>query len=170
MRKTEVLSANVDIPATILNIAGVAIPAVYDGKSLLPVLDNPKKPVRASLPITQVWGPYATHCFSVINQDYKYVYWFYEDEKQGLKATEELFNLKDDPYEMVNLAGDAKHKSQLTRMRELYDKQLQHWKADGVKYNGYEKYRVLFDRSIAWEAKEKALIEGKKKVEPIRNW
>ena len=170
MRKTEVLSANVDIPATILNIAGVAIPAVYDGKSLLPVLDNPKKPVRASLPITQVWGPDATHCFSVINQDYKYVYWFYEDEKQGLKATEELFNIKDDPYEMVNLAGDAKHKSQLTRMRELYDKQLQHWKADGVKYNGYEKYRVLFDRSIAWEAKEKALIEGKKKVKPIKNW
>ena len=71
---------------------------------------------------------------------------------------------------MVNLAGDAKHKSQLTRMRELYDKQLQHWIADGVKYNGYEKYRVLFDRSIAWEAKEKALIEGKKKVNPIKNW
>jgi hypothetical protein len=55
-------------------------------------------------------------------------------------------------------------------MRELYDNQLEHWKTDGVKYNGYEKYRVLFDRSIAWEAKEKALIEGKKKVNPIKNW
>jgi len=163
MRKTEMLSANVDIPATILDIAGIEIPSVYDGKSLLPVLDKPKKPVRTSLPIIQVWGTKATQCFSVIDQDYKYVYWFYKDESQGLKPSEELFDLKNDPYEMLNMVGDAKNKSQLNRMRELYDQQLQHWKAEGVKYNDYEKYGLLFDRNISWEEKEKVIIKGKKK-------
>jgi arylsulfatase A-like enzyme len=162
-RKTEVLSANVDIPATILDLAGVEIPSVYDGKSLLPVLDKPHKSVRTSLPIIQVWGTQATHCFSIINQDYKYIYWFYQDEDQGLKPTEELFDLKNDPYEMVNLASEAKNKSQLNKMRELYDQQLQHWKSEGVKYNGYEKYGLLFDRNISWEEKQKVMIKGKRK-------
>tara|TARA_B100000809_G_scaffold96882_1_gene95422 strand:- start:1459 stop:3072 length:1614 start_codon:yes stop_codon:yes gene_type:complete len=159
MRKTNMLSANVDISATILDIAGVEIPAAYDGISLLPVLDSPKKPVRTSLPIIQVWGTALTHCFSVINQDYKYIYWFYKDESKGLEPTEELFDLKKDPYEMVNLASAAKNKSELNKMRELYDQQLQHWKTEGVKYNGYKQYGVLFDRSISWKEKEKLMNE-----------
>ncbi len=162
-RKTEMLSANVDIPATILDLAGIEIPSEYDGKSLLPILNKPGKAVRTSLPIIQVWGTQATHCFSIIDQNYKYVYWFYQDESQGLKPTEELFNIKSDPYEMVNLASEAKCKSQLNRMRELYDQQLQHWKSEGVKYNGYEKYGVLFDRSIAWEKKAELLKKDSKK-------
>jgi hypothetical protein len=48
-------------------------------------------------------------------------------------------------------------------MRELYDQQLQHWKSEGVKYNGYEKYGLLFDRNISWEEKQKVMIKGKRK-------
>jgi len=160
-RKTHMLSANVDIPATILDLADIEIPSVYDGKSLLPLMDKPNVPVRNSLPLIQVWGPDATHCFSVCDQDYKYIYWYYQDEDQGLKPTEELFNIKDDPYEMENVANNPKYVNELDRMRKLYDQQLQHWIAKGVKYNGYEKYGVLFDREIEWEQKEKTLIEYK---------
>ena len=167
---TNTLSANVDIPATILDIAGVEIPKEYDGKSLLPVLDNPKKSVRTSVPITQVWGPDTTHCFSVVDQQYKYVYWYFEDTNNDLHPTEELFDLKKDPFEMVNVATDKKYNSALKKMRIKYDKQLAHWKNEGVKYNGYEKYGVLFDRELPWQQKEKTLKEGKKKVKPIRNW
>lgn len=168
MRKTDMLSANVDIPATILDIAGVDIPEVYDGKSLVPILEDTSKSVRSSVPITQVWGPKETHSFSVINQGYKYIYWFYEDEKQGLKPTEELFDLKNDPFEMVNLVNGSKYALKLSEMRELYDEQLQHWKTGGVKYNGYEKYGKLFDRNIAWQIKKDELTN--EKVKPIKNW
>ena len=170
IRKTAMLSANVDITATILDLAGLEVPDVYDGKSLLPLLCNPKKQVRTSLPITQVWGPDETHCFSIIDEQYKYIYWYYEDENKELKPTEELFDLKNDPYEIVNIAVDSKHIAALNKMRKKYEKQLEHWKLQGVTYNAYEKYGILFDRNIPWEQKKKVLIAAKEKVQPIKNW
>ncbi len=148
IRKTKSLTGNVDITATILDLAGVEIPAVYDGKSLLPVLDDPKTQVRTSLPIIQVWGPDATHCLTVMDEQYKYIYWYYEDEEKKIRATEELFDINEDPYEMTNLANHTEYKPQLKKMRILYDEQLQHWKSEGVKYNGYEKYGLLFNRKV----------------------
>ena len=49
---------------------------------------------------------------------------------------------------MENLANNPTYKGQLERMRKLYDKQLQHWAEEGVKYNGYEAYASLFVRNI----------------------
>jgi len=147
-RKTSALSGNVDITATILDLAGIEIPSAYDGISLLLLLDDPDSQVRESLPIIQAWGPNATQCLTVMDLRYKYVYWYFEDAEDNIQATEELFDLEKDPYELVNQAGRSEYKSQLSRMRQLYDQQLNHWTSEGVKYNGYEKYGLLFHRSI----------------------
>lgn len=146
--RTSALSGNVDITATILEYAGVEIPAIYDGKSLVPVVDDPNTQIREVLPLIQVWGPKATHCLSVLDDQYKYVYWYFNDDDKMIKPTEELFDIVNDPYEMVNLANQTAHKSKLTKMRKLYDEQLQHWINEGVKYNGYEKYGSLFSRNV----------------------
>lgn len=153
-RLTSSLSGNVDITATILDIAGIATPAVYDGISLLPILDSPKVQVRESLPIIQVWGPKETHCLTVMDSQYKYIYWYFADEDRNLQVTEELFNLREDPYEMVNLKDHADKQSELARMRKLYDELLEDWKTEGVDYNGYEKYGVLFDRTLSQAEKQ----------------
>jgi arylsulfatase A-like enzyme len=153
MRKTDILTGNVDIPATILDLAGIEIPTIYDGKSLLSTLDHPESQVRESLPIVQVWGPSATQCLSVLDEQYKYIYWYYKDEEKNLSPTEELFDLQNDPYEMVNLIGDEKYDEVKAKMRILYDQQLEHWKTEGVKKNNYEKYGLLFDRTVSWEDK-----------------
>lgn len=108
IRKTNSLSGNVDIAATILDLAGIQRPSAYDGKSLLPILNKPKTQVRESLPIIQVWGPEATHCLTVMNDRYKYIYWYYEDKDKKILASEELFNINDDPYEMINLVNQPK--------------------------------------------------------------
>ncbi len=145
-RKTSALSGSVDITATILDLAGIRIPSEYDGKSLLPLLHDPDTPVRETLPIIQVWGPEATQCLTVMDEKYKYIYWYFEDDEKNIYATEELFNLHEDPYEMVNQAKNSEYRDQLNRMRTIYDRQLEHWKTEGVKYNGYEKYGILFQR------------------------
>lgn len=146
--KTTSLSGNVDITATILDFAGIDTPSIYDGKSLRPVLNEPKKQVRASLPIIQVWGPKATHSLTVMDEQYKYVYWYYEDKANDIYPTEELFDIVNDPYEMKNLTNHSNNKQQLNHMRKLYDKQLLHWKDEGVKYNGYENYDSIFERKV----------------------
>lgn len=145
-QKTSALSGNVDIAATILDLAGIEIPSTYDGLSLLPLLENPETQLRESLPIIQVWGPEATQCLTVMDERYKYVYWYFEDAEKALHATEELFDLENDPYELVNQAAQPGYQSQLSKMRQLYDQQLQHWKSEGVKYNDYEEYGILFKR------------------------
>ncbi len=42
----------------------------------------------------------------------------------GLRPREELFDLKEDPHQMTNVAGHAKHKSALTRLRETLMSEL----------------------------------------------
>ncbi len=59
---------------------------------------------------------------------------------------------------MENLVENTKYSAQLDKMRKLYNQQLEHWKSEGVNYNGYKKYGVLFDRNIPWDRKEKLLI------------
>ena len=145
-KTTNSLTGNVDITATILDYAGVEIPSNYDGKSVRPILENQNKQIRESVPIVQVWGAKETHCLTVLDKQYKYVYWFYEDKENGLYPTEELFDIVNDPYEMKNLVKQASHINQLNKMRALYDQQLIHWRSEGVKYNGYEKYESLFER------------------------
>ncbi|MDO6792068.1 sulfatase-like hydrolase/transferase [Tamlana sp. 1_MG-2023] len=147
-QRTSALTGNVDITATILDYAGVAIPSIYDGKSIRPLVENPKGNIRPSLPIIQVWGPKATHCLTVMDDKYKYIYWYYKDESKNIYPTEELFDIVNDPYEMKNIASESKYRSELIKMRKLYDKQLEHWKKEGVKYNGYKKYVSLFERKL----------------------
>ncbi len=142
------LTGNVDLAATILDYAGVDIPIVYDGKSLVPVVESPDLQIRNALPIIQVWGPKATHCLTVMDNQYKYIYWYYKEAGKELYPTEELFDIEKDAYEMVNLAKLPEYQTQLDKMRKLYDTQLDHWRNEGVKYNGYAKYDSLFVRKV----------------------
>lgn len=147
-KRTSSISGNVDITATILEYAGVNIPSIYDGASLIPIVNDTAKQVRESLPIIQVWGPKATHCLTVMDEQFKYVYWYFKDESNDIQPTEELFDIKNDPFEMKNLIGSSEYKEALDKMRELYDNQLEIWRKEGLKKNGYEKYESLFSRSV----------------------
>ncbi len=161
MRKTSSITGGVDITATILDLAGVEIPAVHDGKSLMPILKNPEKQVRETLPIIQVWGPEETRCFTIMDKNHKYIYWYFKDEKQSLIPSEELYDLVNDPFEMNNVANDIDYENSLIEMRKKYDIQLKHWKNEGVNYNGYYSYVTLFDREIEWDVKSEILNNNK---------
>lgn len=165
MRRTRSLSGNVDIGATIVDIAGIDIPDAYDGKSLMPVVADENTQVRQTLPIIQAFGEEATRCLAVVKDEYKYVYWFYAGDK--MRPIEELFHLAKDPMEMNNLAKNSEYEAQLKAMRKVYDEQVTVWNEESLAYNGYKEYGTLFDRHKTWGQKAPIIPEKNAKLHTI---
>ena len=164
------VTANVDMTATIVAFAGVPAPEGMDGKSLLPLLENPAGRVREWLPLFNFWGVASAQSMAVVSEEWKYIYWYYGGAKTGDKAaamtpTEELFDLSQDRVEMANVAGDPSHETQLAAARAAYDAEMAALKASVFKGHGYEPYPVLFDRMTAWANKEPLLVSMKKSGE-----
>ena len=155
------LTGNIDFAPTILELAGLEATENMDGRSLLPLLENPREGGHGSLALINTFPPAPTTCMSIVSGLFKYTYWWFENNE--MKPTEELFNLKNDPLELTNLVQVPEHKKNLGMMRKNYDVQLKHWKKEAVKGNGYQKYITLFDRHL--EVAEKAKILPSKKGE-----
>jgi arylsulfatase A-like enzyme len=154
------LTGNIDFAPTILALANVPIPENMDGKSLLPLLEDPSADIHDSLAMINVWGSTPTFSLTALTKDWKYTYWWYAEA--DMKPVEELFNTASDPLEMKALAKDPQHESALTAMRTTYDKLLAQWKEEAVPYNDYQRFGTLFDRTVPWEAKAKLLSRQKK--------
>jgi arylsulfatase A-like enzyme len=144
------VTGNVDIAATILDLAGIPLPGHMDGKSLRGLVDGTQTQVREVLPVIQAWGTAGTLALSVVAEDYKYIFWMYGD---GVAPTEELFDLRHDPYEMKNVAELPEHREALAKMRTYYDAEVARWKRHAVSYNDYQPFAILYDRTIPWEEK-----------------
>jgi choline-sulfatase len=111
---TDAIALNLDLPATFLDWAGVEVPARYQGYSLKPIVSEAEPDdlrtesfhehfaVRNRIPAFE----------GLRNERFKYVR--YVDHGQ----TEFLHDLKNDPDELVNLAGSAAHAETLKEMRD----------------------------------------------------
>ncbi len=106
---------NIDIPATILDAAGIQIPATYQGRSLLPFLDNSNdaSAKRKSILIEHLWPLREIPSSEGIRTD-KWKYFRY----RLIEAPEELYDLKNDPLETTNLAGIKKYAPILKKLRK----------------------------------------------------
>ncbi len=95
------LVEQIDIPPTILDIAGVPVPSWMEGRSLLPLMKGEKLPSRYVFSMNFEKNPSRGHqiasgTIALLDGDYKLVH--YLEKNKSL-----LFNLKDDPDELNNL-------------------------------------------------------------------
>jgi iduronate 2-sulfatase len=98
----------VDIYPALCDLAGIPRPAHLQGESLVPLLEEPASPTRK--PAFQVYprkvknlGPLLGH--AVRTDRWRYVEWRQND---GGVAARELYDMREDPLETVNVAADAK--------------------------------------------------------------
>ena len=145
------LAGNVDFAPTILALAGLPAPKGIDGRSLLPLYDDPDAAIREWLPLINVWGPAAVHSLSVVTKDWKYIFWPHAEG--DFRPTEELYCIQQDRLELTNLAADAAQGSVLEQMRSVYDAAIAAWREQAVPYHRYAEFGVIFDRRVRWSEK-----------------
>lgn len=112
-RAVEAIARNIDIAPTILDLADLAVPDHYDGRSLLPAVSGAEGESPA-LVYEYFWEfnyPQTPSTFALRTDRYKYI------QYHGVWDTEELFDLQADPDELVNLIGDPDHAERVRTMR-----------------------------------------------------
>jgi arylsulfatase A-like enzyme len=127
----EQMVLNLDVPATLLDLAGIAAPVGMQGKSLLPLADRDSPRWRTEWFYEQHFrsqGVIAA-CEGVRTAEWKYVRYIDTDP-----LYEQLFHLSEDPREEKNLAGESAHTEQLATMRlrwKLWNKSLTEFSTAG---------------------------------------
>ncbi len=124
------ISLNIDIAPTLLDFAGIDIPAEMQGKSLKPILENTSKDWRKYFFSENMFMEQNyPRMEAVRSKDWKYIRYFSKEKDQrhilsliapflGEKPIyEELFDLQNDPYERNNLAGKADKQDVLEMFR-----------------------------------------------------
>jgi arylsulfatase len=113
-RTLDQLALNIDVAPTIVRAADLPLPSVMQGEDLSPLYLRSGRPVwrdeffyehptvtsKDRIPTSQ----------AVVRRDWKYVEWPEFDYRQ-------LFDVKDDPGELKNLAADSAHAAQRFRMQ-----------------------------------------------------
>ena len=73
------LISSVDIAPTILELAGVKAGSSFQGKSIVPVLKNPKAAIRETVFAERHWHDFDDHARAVRSERYKYIRNYYPD-------------------------------------------------------------------------------------------
>ena len=110
-------SSSVDLVQTIAALGGAEVPDDWDGDSMLPWLDNPEKDGWKDFAICEYYAGYiASGIVMYRSGDWKYVYHTRADEEHG--PEKELYNLKNDPGELVNLAGQEEYRGLMEKLHD----------------------------------------------------
>lgn len=111
------MALNVDFAPTILEAAGIPVPASMDGRPLQPVASGhvPDDWRKSFLYIYQQ-EDYAPGIVSMVGaRTGRFKYICYPGEKEGLN---ELYDLEADPHEMRNIIGDLAYRDVLEQMKQ----------------------------------------------------
>jgi len=111
---------NIDVPKTILDLAGIQQPKAYQGESLLPYIKGQKPAkVRQEILFEHLWKLPAIPSSEGIRTS-KWKYFRY----RFIQAPEELYDLENDPLETTNLALNPDYKRVLDELRRKCDAQI----------------------------------------------
>ncbi len=120
--RLEQMALNIDLAPTMLELAGLPVPEMVQGRSLLPLLRGDPAAWRDDFFCEHLFTTPTViipRCEGVRSRDWKYIRYIDQDPLH-----EELFHLESDPDEARNLSTDAAHAGDLKRLRARCDELL----------------------------------------------
>ena len=114
-KKTDGFTYLSDITPTIMDYLQVQKPSSVEGRSLLPIIQDPSRKVRSS--IYNVYGHWSR---SIKTEDgFKLIVY----NVDGIETTQ-LFNLKNDPLEIQDLSKNPTYSEKIPQMRSILKQQM----------------------------------------------
>ncbi len=112
---------NIDLAPTIMELAGLKIPDHMQGKSLLPLLEDPDIPFREDFFYEHLYrhmkeDQHIERSEGLRTRDWKYIRYINQDGP----ASEELYHISEDLLEMNDLSEDPGYLEILDEMRNRY--------------------------------------------------
>ena len=118
---------NIDISPTILELAGLTTPGLVQGESLVPLIQGRKTKKRTSVFCEHLLkNPEIVDSECIRTEKWKFIR--YPKHPEFI----ELYDLKTDPWEEHNLAGNPKYKNTIIRFQSQCDKKIMHLIDDKV--------------------------------------
>ena len=140
--RCNVATGNIDLAATILD-AALGRPNHGNGTSLLKHYVNNNNPRRDRIiPLINVWGPEQVFSLGFVKGEWKYIYWPYTGD--GMKATAEMYNLKEDPLELHNRINDNATRDIRVQLEKDYANLIHDWTQQAIDRPHYKKAANLF--------------------------
>jgi arylsulfatase A-like enzyme len=120
------LVLNIDIAPTILDMAGIEVPKVMNGKSMLPLLKNPESDFREDFfmehdSVVNAENP-IPDSYGIRTKEWKYIRYV-----NAKPEVEEMYHLSTDPREMKNLIDNENFiqvKNELQKRLKEYREKL----------------------------------------------
>lgn len=113
------LVQNIDIAPTVLELAGLKKPDNMDGRSMVKLLRDEKVAWRDKVYYEYYWErnfPQTPTTHGIRTEKWKYIHY------HGIWDTDELYNLENDPDEMINLIEEPKYKQLVDQFnKEMWD-------------------------------------------------
>jgi arylsulfatase A-like enzyme len=122
--KLDVMALNVDIAPTILNMSLLPSPSRSQGKSLLNVMENTDQKTRDGFYYQFGGNANINPCIGYRNEQWKYTH--YINRKSPLDYSDCLYNLHDDPDELINLANNPEYEEKMGEMRHAMQEEKKH--------------------------------------------
>ncbi|MFW6257309.1 MAG: family 78 glycoside hydrolase catalytic domain, partial [Prolixibacteraceae bacterium] len=112
------MALNIDVPSTILDLAGIPQPHSWHGKSLTPLIEGKQNRLkRDTVLIEHLWEfEHIPPSEGVRTDEWKYFRYVND------KSIEELYNLKEDPRETINVANSNEHENVVAALRKKLDR------------------------------------------------
>ncbi len=141
-KRVDALLSNIDFLPTVLDLCGVPIPGEVQGESVLPLVRGESEKLHDRIFVELTYHAAYDPMRGVRTERYKYVrtyeerpFWFPPNVDRGPskelvrrlgyfdrpRPSEMLFDLRADPIERENLAGDSNHADLLEEMRSTVE-------------------------------------------------